>query len=182
MLKKALIAIAALVAVAAVVMFYMNYRSRKLSPVDKAEISSGDLTVSIPYSRPSVRGRVIFGTEEEGALQPHGVYWRMGANESTEITLNRDVLFNGIPVKKGTYKIYAIPGAEEFEIRLNSELGTWGYSEPDAAMDVLTTKVPVQRTESHVEQYTITLEPRNEGIDMVFEFSNVRFVVPLTRP
>lgn len=182
MLKKALIAIVALVAVAALVIFYMNYRSRQLSPVDKAEMSSGDLTVSIPYSRPSVRGRVIFGTEEEGALQPHGVYWRMGANESTEITLNRDVLFNGIPLKSGTYKIYAIPGAEEFEIRLNSELGTWGYSEPDIAMDVLATKVPVQRTESHVEQYTIILEPRDEGVDMVFEFSNVRFVVPVTRP
>ena len=181
MLKKILIGVAVLAFVAIAALLYLNNRNRTLSPPGKAEISSGDITVSIPYSRPSVRGRLIFGTKEEGALQPHGAYWRLGANESTEITINRDVLFNGIPVKKGTYKIYAFPGPDEFEIRLNTELGTWGYMEPDESMDILSTKVPVQRLENSVEQYTIKLEPTEVGINIAFEFSNVRFVVPLTR-
>jgi Protein of unknown function (DUF2911) len=182
MLKKILIGAAVLVAVVIATLLYLNNRGRTLSPPGKSEVSSGDLTVTIHYGRPSVRGRVIFGTKEEGALQPHGTYWRLGANESTELTISRDVLFNGLPLKQGTYKIYAFPGAEEFEIRLNSELGTWGAMEPDYELDLLTTKVPVQRTENPVEQYTIRLEPTDAGVDIVFEFSTVRFVVPLTRP
>lgn len=182
MLKKSLIALAVLAVIAVAVVFYLRNRGRTLSPPGKAEITSGDLTVSIPYSRPSVRGRIIFGTKEQGALQPNGVYWRLGANESTEITINRDVLFNGMPLKQGTYKIYAVPGPETFEIRLNSELGTWGAMEPDHDRDLMSTKVPVQRLSSPVEQYTIRLEPTQAGVDIAFEFSDIRFVVPLTRP
>ncbi len=182
MLKKILIGAGILAIVVVAGLYYLNNRNRTLSPPGKAEITSGDLTISIPYSRPSVRGRLIFGTKEEGALQPNGVYWRLGANESTEITINRDVLFNGTPLKQGTYKIYAIPGPDEFEIRLNTELGTWGYLEPDHEKDLLTTKVPVQRLDAPVEQYTIRLEPTDGGADIIFEFSNIRFVVPLTRP
>jgi hypothetical protein len=181
MKKKLLIGIAALAVVVVAGLFYLNNRNRTVSPPGKAELASGDLTVSIPYSRPSVRGRVIFGTEEEGALQPHGVYWRLGANESTEITINRDVLFNGTPLKQGTYKIYAIPGPDEFEVRLNSELGTWGYLEPDYDKDVLSTRVPVERLATPVEQYTIRLEPAENGISLIFEFANIRFSVPITR-
>ncbi len=180
-MKKVLIGVAVVAVVLVAGFFYLNNRNRTLSPPGKAELTSGDLTVSIPYSRPSVRGRVIFGTKEEGALQPHGEYWRLGANESTEITVNRDILFNGSPVKQGTYKMYAIPGPDEFEIRLNSELGTWGYLEPDVEKDVLSTRVPVERLAAPVEQYTIRMEPTESGISLIFEFANVRFTVPLTR-
>lgn len=180
MLKKILIGVAVLAVLVVVGLYFANNRNRTLSPPGLAEITSGDLTVTIPYSRPSVRGRVVFGTKEDGAIQPYGVYWRLGANESTEITLNRDVLFNGIPVKAGTYKIYTIPGKDEFEIRLNSELGNWGYFEPDYSKDFLTTKVPVQQS-PNVEQHTISLEPTENGVNIIVEFSTVRLIIPLTR-
>lgn len=180
-MKKILIGVAVLAVIVVAGLFYLNNRNRTLSPPDKVELSAGDLTVAIPYSRPSVRGRVIFGTKEEGALQPHGAYWRLGANESTEITVNRDILFNGTLVKQGTYKMYAIPGPDEFEIRLNSELGTWGYLDPDFDLDVLSTKVPVEKLSSPVEQFTIRMEPAENGISLIFEWADTRFTVPLTR-
>ena len=161
---------------------YLNYRNRSLSPPGKVELTAGDLSVSIPYSRPSVRGRLIFGTKEQGALQPYGAYWRLGANESTEITVNKDVSFNGQPVKAGTYRMYAIPGPDSFEIILNSELGEWGAFEPNHELDLLHTKVPVQKTNSVVEQYTISLAATQNGIDVIFEWSDTKFVVPITTP
>jgi hypothetical protein len=179
MLKKILIVVAVLVVLVAAGLTYLNYRNKTLSPPGKVELTSGDLTISIPYSRPSVRGRLIFGTKEQEALQPYGEYWRLGANESTEITVSRDVIFNGQPVKKGTYRIYAVPGPQEFEIILNTELGTWGYSEADHEFDILRTKVPVQKLSAPVEQYTISLEEITGGIQIVFEFSDTRFVVPV---
>lgn len=180
MLKKILIGLAILIVVLAAAFLYLNNRNRTLSPPGSAALTNGELTVSITYSRPSVRGRVIFGTETEGALQPYGKYWRLGANESTEITFNKDVNFNGTPVKAGTYRMYAVPGAEEFEIGLNSELGKWGAFEPDYSLDVLHTNVPVQKTSSLVEQYTISLAPTDNGIDVIFEWANTRFVAPVT--
>ena len=75
--------------------------------------------------------------------------------------------------------MYAIPGAETFDIILNTELGKWGAFEPDHALDLLTTKVQVERNSSSVEQYTITTSEVNGGINVVFEWSDVRFIVPI---
>lgn len=177
--KGVWISILALVAFLAIAYAYLIYRGRTLSPPGTETLTSGGMTVTVSYSRPSVRGRVIFGDDSQNPLQPYGKYWRLGANESTEITFNRDVQFNGSPVKAGTYRMYAIPGADTFEIRLNSALGVWGAWEPDYALDILSTKVPVEKTNSPVEQYTISLAPEGEGIAVIFEWANTRFVVPL---
>jgi len=179
MMKKIFIGLGVLAVILAGAFFYLNNRNRTLSPPGKAELTSGNLSISITYSRPSVRGRLIFGSTEQGALQPYGAYWRLGANESTEITFNRDVQFNGQAVKAGTYRIYAVPGAESFEIILNSELGRWGAFEPDHALDILKTNVPVQKATSSVEQFTTTLMQAESGIDVVFEWSDTKFVIPV---
>lgn len=173
------IALAVLAVLLIGVFVYLNIRSRALSPQDEESLTTGGTTVTVKYSRPSVRGRVIFGTEDQDALQPYGAYWRLGANEATEITFNRNVLFNGSPVQAGTYRMYAIPGENSFEIVLNTEVGKSGANEPDEENDVLRTKVQTQRTGSPVEQFTISLAPQNEGMQMVFEWSDTRFVVPI---
>jgi hypothetical protein len=179
MKKKILIGVVVVVVLLAIGFVYLNNRNRTLSPPGNAELTVNGLTVSIPYSRPSVRGRLVFGTEEEKALQPHGKYWRLGANESTEITVNKDVLFNGQPVKAGTYRMYAVPGAESFDVALNSELGKWGAMEPDYSLDVLHTSVPAEHASTPVEQYTISLVEADGGINVVFEWSDTKFTVPV---
>lgn len=177
--RKILIGIVAVIVLLAAAFLYFSNRNRTMSPPGNETLTSGGLTVSVTYSRPSVRGRLIFGSAQQEALQPYGKYWRLGANEATEVTFNRDVLFNGSPVKAGTYRMFAIPGPDAFEIGLNTELDKWGYSEPNYDLDILRTKVPVEKTNSPVEQYTISLAPRGEGIDMIFEWSDTRFTVPI---
>jgi hypothetical protein len=179
MKKKIIIGVAALIVLLGIGLVYLNYRNRTLSPSGKAELTANGLTVSIPYARPSVRGRLIFGAEAQDALQPYGKYWRLGANESTEITVNKDVDFNGQTVKAGTYRMYAVPGPDSFDIGLNSELGKWGAMEPDYDLDILHTKVPVEHVTTPVEQYTISMVEANGGINVIFEFSDVRFIVPI---
>lgn len=180
-MKKYLVIIIVLVILAAATIFFYDY-FRVLSPPGAVSLTSGDLTVSVTYSRPSVRDRVIFGDRNEEALQPYGEYWRLGANAATEADFTRDVLFNGTALPAGTYRMYAVPGRDSFEIILNTELGVSGSQPPDPARDVLRTKVPVERPPAAVEQFTITLEEAADGIDMVFEWSDVRFVVPVTIP
>ena len=177
--KKMWIGIAVLAVLAIAFLLYQNRGASALSPKDEVSLTSGGITVTVEYSRPSVRGRLIFGPEEQKALQPFGKYWRLGANEATQVSFNRDILFNGRPLKAGTYRMYAIPGADAFEIVLNTEVGKSGATPPDGANDVLRTSVPTQKTSAPVEQFTIRLEPDNQGITMLFEWSDVRFVVPL---
>jgi hypothetical protein len=179
MKKKILIGAVVLVAILVGAYFYLDNRNRTLSPSGTAELTNGDLKVSLTYARPSVRGRVIFGTEEQGALQPYGKYWRLGANESTEITFSKDVSFNGQALKAGSYRVYAIPGATEFEFAVNTALGRWGAFTPDESRDLFRTKIPVQSTISHVELYTISMASAENGVDIIFEWANVRLVVPI---
>ena len=114
------------------------------SPPDTAEYSGQGLEITVNYSRPSKKGRLIFGEEAEDALQPYGKYWRLGANEATEISLSKDVLFAGKPLSAGTYRMSAVPGPESFKINLNSELDVFfAAAEPDSEFDVLSVDAPV---------------------------------------
>jgi hypothetical protein len=182
MVKKVLIGLGVIVLVMVMVFAWMNYRSRTLSPSDKAELEVNDLKMEINYSRPSVRERVIFGTEADGALQPYGSYWRLGANEATEITLNQEVIFNGMPLQAGTYRLYAIPGPNTFRIGVSSEIGKWGAWEPDSNNDLFTTEVPVNRLDTPVEQLTARIEEGpDDGATVYFEWSDVQLAIPIAR-
>lgn len=179
MVKKILIGLIILFVVLGAALLYMNNRNRTMSPPGEASLTNGDLSVSVSYSRPSVRGRLIFGTKEQGALQPYGVYWRLGANEATEITFSKDVSFNGKTVAAGTYSMYAIPQAGGFEIILNTQTGYWGYFEPDPTNDLLKTNVEAITNTEMVEQYTISLQPIESGVNLLFEWSDLRWSIPV---
>ena len=179
MKKKILIGIGIFILIIVVGFIYLNYRNRTLSPPGEAHYSKNGLNIDISYSRPSVRERLIFGTAEEGALLPYGVYWRLGANEATEITINREVLFNGQELAAGTYRMYAMPGPDEFEIILNAETGKWGAFEPDHSLDLLKTKVPVQKGGGHVEQFTISVVEDDTIVSVVCTWSDVKFKIPI---
>lgn len=177
-MKKVFVIVLVLAALLTAAYFYLGNRNRTLSPPGHAKAANGSLKVSIDYSRPSAKGRLIFGTEEKEALVPYGKYWRLGANEATQITFNKNVLFGGKEINAGTYRMYAIPGPDTFEIGLNSALDKWGFSEPNYSLDVVRTKVPVV-TQPHVEQFTMRLENNEDGIDVICEWSTISFTIPV---
>ena len=132
------------------------------------DISKG-AHVAVTYYQPSKKGRVIFG-----GLVPYGEVWRTGANNATEITFNKDGMFGGKPVKKGTYSLFTIPNAKEWTVILNSQMGQWGSFKYDQYKDkdVLRTTVPVKNVASSVEKFTITVE--SDVLIMVWDKTEVR--------
>lgn len=178
--RRILMGVGVVVMLLGATFMYLNYQNRSKSPPGNIELTNGSLTVAISYSRPSVKGRLIFGEATDGALQPWGQYWRLGANEPTSLTINQDVLFNGEPLSAGTYQLYAVPGISSFKIGVNTEERMWGYSEPNYAADLFTTEVPVIANTS-VEQHTISLQSvDNETVTIIVEFSDVRLEIPVT--
>ncbi|MEO9803115.1 MAG: DUF2911 domain-containing protein [Reichenbachiella sp.] len=163
MMKKIIIGV-----VLAIVAYfaYGVLTTRSHSPLDTAETSIGDLSVKVVYCQPYKKGRLIFGDEADEALVPYGKYWRLGANEATEITFSKDINFAGNPVAAGSYRMYAVPNVDSWEVSLNSQLGEFGYFEPDYSLDVLKANVPVQSAAGELEQFTIQFANDSIGTQM----------------
>ncbi|WP_128545779.1 DUF2911 domain-containing protein [Larkinella soli] len=127
--------------------------SAPMSPRVTAE--SPSKTVKIAYGQPSKRGRVIFGPS---GLEKFGKVWRTGANEATEISFAKDVMFGDKMVKAGTYTLFTIPDEKEWTVILNSKLGQWGAYDYEKVkgQDVAQIKVPAKSNKAPVEKLTIT--------------------------
>ncbi len=91
------------------------------SPASKIEQVIGLTDVAVEYSRPSMRGRTIYGN-----LVPFDKLWRTGANKNTQITFSDDVKIEGKEVKKGSYAIFTKPGKENWEVIFYSDTENWG--------------------------------------------------------
>ncbi len=132
--------------------------------------------IKLKYSRPSVKGRVIFGD-----LLPYGKLWRTGANEATTLTFGEDVSLDGHPVTAGTYALYTIPGKTEWKIILNKGVDNWGPSGFDKSANVATFSVPVHLLESPQETFRISIEDMtNNSCSIVLAWSDVSVRIPVT--
>ncbi|MEP2669440.1 MAG: DUF2911 domain-containing protein [Cyclobacteriaceae bacterium] len=180
MKKKIFIAIGAVIVIFVGWSLYGLFIAEPVSPLASAEGSYEDLTMKVEYSRPYKKGRVIFGEESEGALQPYGKYWRLGANAATKITFSKNINFAGEPVDAGTYRMYAVPGANEWEVSLNSDAEAFfGVAEPDYELDVVKVNVPAE-TVPVTEQFTITFDSDSTGAKMNFMWDKAKVTVPIT--
>lgn len=109
--------------------------------------------ITIDYSRPSAKGRVIFGD-----LVPFGKMWRTGANNASKITFSEDVQVEGKAVKAGTYAIYTIPNKDSWEVILYSDLTMGGNtSNFKAENEVARVMVKPMMLSKNVETFTINL-------------------------
>ncbi len=126
------------------------------SPLETVE--NDDSTISITYSRPFKKDRLIFGEESDNALVPFEKYWRTGANKHTFIKNSRDIEINGKLLSSGEYSIFSIPGKNEWEVFFNTNINYFGVNRPDSSDDIVSIKVPVINLLNEVEQLTIDFE------------------------
>lgn len=115
--------------------------------------------IKIIYSRPAKKGRTIFGD-----LVPFNEPWRVGANEQAEITFYQNVKFGDKNVKAGTYTLFIIPTAESWTIILNNELDIWGAYKYNKTRDVARVTVPVAKTNSVIENFSIQMVEKGEKL------------------
>ena len=181
MKKKIFIGLGIFVILFALYAVYGLFFAPRPSPTRTTELSGNGLDVKVVYSQPYKKGRLIFGEEKDGALQPYGKYWRLGANAATEITFSKNISFAGHPVSAGSYRMYAVPGATSFQISLNSELGVYfANNEPNYTLDVLKVDIPVSAAPSETEQFTINFNSDSSGVKMDFVWDKVLVSVPIT--
>jgi hypothetical protein len=125
----------------------------RASPDDVVTSTVGGKKVTVEYSRPSMKGRQIFG-----GLVPNGKPWRTGANETTLLTLEGDFMVGKIHAPKGTYGVYTIPDEKSWTLAL-SKTATGMGEEFDQAQDIGRTPMKVSKAAAPVEQFTISITP-----------------------
>jgi hypothetical protein len=120
------------------------------SPTCTIKQRVGLTDIEIAYSRPSMKGRAIFG-----GIVPYDQVWRTGANQATKITFSTPVKLDGNDIPAGTYALFTIPGENEWTIILNknaSQFGAFQYNEKD---DLVRFKVVPVKLGETIETFTI---------------------------
>jgi hypothetical protein len=123
------------------------------SPTQTVKQAFGISEITIEYSRPGVKGRVVFGE-----VVPFGKIWRTGANSTTKITFGDEVKIEGVDVKAGTYGFYTIPNADSWEIMLYKDLTLGGnVANYKTENEVIRVKVKPTTLANKVETFTMGL-------------------------
>lgn len=145
------------------------------SPTATFSQKVGLTEVNINYSRPSKKGREVFGN-----LIPYGKLWRTGANNATKITFADDVKIGGKELPAGTYALFTIPGENKWTVIFNKNVnqgGTGNYKESEDALRVTVKPITIPGT---VETFQINIEdvkPASALIELLWESTLVQ--IPL---
>ena len=145
------------------------------SPTFELKGTIGLADVKVVYSRPSAKGRTIFGD-----LVPFNEIWRTGANQPTKITFSSDVQIEGNAVPAGEYAIYTIPGEKECTIVISKKLTLWGAMGYDDKDDLVRFKVPTKHPSSMYETFTISFSDftsESAMLNMKWEHTKMAFTI-----
>lgn len=100
---------------------YTQLQSPVPSPRAKVSQKVGLVDINLDYSRPSKKGRAIFGN-----VVPYNQIWRTGANQATTISFSHDIKINNKLVQAGEYHIYSVPRENSLDLVVYEKNDSWG--------------------------------------------------------
>jgi Protein of unknown function (DUF2911) len=132
--------------------------------------------IKIEYSRPSKKGRAIFG----GDVVPFGDLWRLGANSPTKITISDSITIKGKGLAKGSYIMMARPNKDSWDVIFNKNpaVSVFNYKPED---DVLKVNVPTTALPFEIQNFTINIANiTSTGADIEMYWDKTYAAVPFT--
>lgn len=150
--------------------FGQQIQMPQASPSAKIAQKVGLTDVSVDYSRPSTKGRKIFGE-----LVPFGEVWRTGANGATILSFSTDVEIDGKKVPQGQYALYSIPGKSEWTIILSKDTKLWGAIGYDPKNDLMRFQVEPNKLSRVYETFEISFNNMTDnGADLSIKWDQTR--------
>jgi len=151
---------------------------RRKSPIAIAKTlhQPTDTYVKIVYGQPHKRDRTIFGN-----VVPYDQVWRTGANEATEITRTKDIMFGGKTLDAGTYALFSIPHNDDhWTIILNDALGQWGAFDYEETNDVMRIQAPAMQQQKPTETFTIQFSDIEQNYtNIVMQWDTTMVKIPI---
>jgi len=156
-----------------------------LSPADSVITRVGAANVAVRYSRPSKRGRIVFG-DSSVAMEPWGKVWRTGANEATRFSTDRDLTIGGATVPAGNYTLWTQLDRSGWKLIVNKQLLRpdntgrllWGTMY-DPQFDLVRVPMTMTTLPAPVEHMTIALEPDGDGAVLKVVWDVTQATVPV---
>ena len=163
---------------------YFNYsqiKTPRVSPASAVEQMVGLTEIEVEYSRPSKRGRDIFGN-----VVPYGKIWRTGADNCTTISFSTDVVIDSQTIQSGKYSIFSIPSKESWDVILYSDTELWGVPR-DWDKDKIVFKSTYETNQPNVnsidETFTISFSNiTNNDADLTFSWDYVSLTINIAVP
>jgi hypothetical protein len=160
---------------------FSQINTPRVSPASEVEQMVGLTEIEIEYSRPSIRGREVFGN-----LVPFGKVWRTGADNSTKISFDTDVIISGKTIQSGTYSIFSIPDKESWEIIFYSDVELWGvprdWSENKIVFSSMFDVKKLKKSNT-VETFTISFNDlTNNDVNMCISWENTSVEIKIEVP
>lgn len=153
----------ALVAVACVLFAVSSFAQGSRG---KAELKTGNGSITIDYGRPALKGR------DMASMLKVGSFWRMGNNQATVLTTPVDLTFGSTKVPKGAYSIWLLLAApDKFELVFNTQTGQWGMQH-DVSRDVYKVPLELASSPSSVEVFTMELKEASGGGTLSLSWGN----------
>lgn len=134
---------------------------KKKSIAQEEHAQIGDTHITILYTAPAVRGRIIWG-----GLVPYGEVWVTGAHRATSFEIDREFSIGSKKIPAGKYAIFTIPGKDKWTFILNNK---WDqhladdYDEKDDVIRVVVTPVKLSTLQERLN-YSITELSDKEAI------------------
>jgi hypothetical protein len=124
---------------------------RTPSPAANITQTIGISTVTVNYSRPSVKGREVWGNlvpygwNAQGFGNGNKAPWRAGANENTTIRFSHDAVVEGKTVPAGTYGLFFVINKDNSgEVILSKDNRSWGSFWYEPTHDQLRSTIQVR--------------------------------------
>jgi tetratricopeptide (TPR) repeat protein len=177
-MKKNLIGSAMLIVLVATSVHAQVTTPRTPSPGASVSQTIGISKVTLVYSRPSVKGREIWGTlvpfgwNKQGFGLGNDAPWRAGANENTTIEFSHDAKVEGKPVPAGKYGLFFVINKDNTgEVILSKDNRSWGSFFYVAANDLLRAPITVRdHGMTEVLTYEFNNADKNSGeLDLNWE-------------
>lgn len=146
----------------------------QLSPRDTVRANIGNASITIDYSRPLARGRILLGN-----VIPYDRVWRTGANAATQFTTSVPVRLAGIQLAAGTYTLWTVPHQNGVDLIVNGQSGQWG-TEYNRSRDVGTARIQSTALATPVDQFTISIaasDARRGALNL--EWGSFRWTAPI---
>jgi tetratricopeptide (TPR) repeat protein len=143
---------------------YLSHAQQTWLPRDPSPAASVSQTVGISvitvnYSRPSIRGREVWGNlvpygwDKNGSAIGLESPWRAGANENTVLHLSHDALVEGTKVPAGNYGLtFIINKDNSGEVILSKDYKSWGSFWYNPKQDQMRARITVRDVPVSVEK------------------------------
>ena len=156
-------------------------QQKRVSPPDVTGAVIEGSRVTVYYGRPYTKDpktgepRKIWG-----GLVPFDKVWRLGANEATLLTTQKDIEIGGAAVPAGAYTLFMLPTEDGGKLIINKQVGQWG-TQYDEKQDLARVDLKMEKPEKKADQFTMQVARGKDGGGVIrMTWEDRQYSVPFT--